>query len=130
MKSLIATLAVMSLLAALAIVASTALGSDSATTAATKTIRVDDDVFTRGSKEFRPGQKYRVAKGTRLVFRWVGSNTHNVTGTRRGREVFASRTTDETGFRYPRQGAKTFKRDTTIFCSIHPSTMRFRVDVR
>ena len=130
MKKLIATLAVMSLLAALAIAASTALGSDGASTSATKTIRVDDDVFARGSNEFNPGEKYRVAKGTKLVFRWVGTNTHNVTGVRKGREVFASRDTDETGFRYPQRGGKRFRRDTTIFCSVHPSTMRFRVDVR
>jgi plastocyanin len=130
MKKPIATLVVMSLLAALAVAASTALGSGSATTSAVKTISVDDDVFARGSNEFSPGERYRVRKGARLVFEWVGSNTHNVTGVRKGREVFASRDSDEAGFRYPRTGAKRFRRDTTIFCSIHPSTMRFRVDVR
>jgi plastocyanin len=130
MKKPLATLAVMSLLAALAIAASTALGSDSATTSATKTISVDDNVFARGSNDFDPGDRYRVAAGTKLVFEWVGSNTHNVTGLRKGREVFASRDTDETGFRYPKTGAKTFRRDTTIVCTVHPSTMRFKVDVR
>ena len=130
MKKLIATLVVLSLIAALAIAASTAGGSERAQAAATKRVGVADDVFMRGDRELRPGYRWNITRGTKFYFVWTGDDTHNVTGLRRGREVFQSRDTDETGFRYPATGGKTIRRDTTVICTIHPSTMRIRLNVR
>jgi plastocyanin len=125
LRKLLATLAVVSLLAALAVVAATASGAGDARTAKSGTIRLKDNRFADGSLDIKKG-KVNVNSGDRITFVWTGDNTHDVTGIRGGDTKFMSEQTDETGFEY----RKTFKKDTTIFCSVHPTTMRFRVNVR
>ncbi len=77
--------------------------------AATKTIRVDDNVFSPKSLTLN--------QGTKLNFRWVGDAPHNVKGA--GINI-GNRTS----------GSKTVraKRSGTLVCTIHPGmTMRLRV---
>jgi plastocyanin len=83
---------------------------------ATKTVRVDDDVFRPGSLSIRVGDTVR--------FRWVGDSPHNVTVTR-GRQKFRSSTKSSGTFsRRIRRGGRY-----RIVCTIHPGmsmTMRAR----
>ncbi len=83
---------------------------------ATKTVRVDDDVFRPGSLSIRVGDTVR--------WRWVGDNPHNVTVTR-GRQKFKSGTKRSGTFsRRIRRGGRY-----TIVCTVHPGmdmTLRVR----
>ncbi len=77
--------------------------------AATRTVRVDDNVFEPKSLTIRKGDSVR--------FRWVGRAPHNVKGA--GINI-ANRTT----------GTRTVKprRSGTLVCTIHPGmTMKLRV---
>src|SRR3712207_8316598 len=75
--------------------------------AATKTVRVDDDVFRPGSISISVGDTVR--------WRWVGDNPHNVTVTK-GRQKFRSSTKSSGTFsKRIRRGGRY-----TIVCTIHP----------
>ena len=94
----------------LALVAVTAVGATAVPAlAATKRVRVDDNVFSPRS--------LTVDKGTKLSFRWVGDAPHNVKGA--GINI-STRTS----------GRKTVtaRRSGTLVCTIHPGmTMKLRV---
>jgi len=98
----------------LAVAATAALAP--AAPAATKTVRVDDDVFRPGSLSVRVGDTVR--------WRWVGDNPHNVTVTK-GRQKFRSGNKRKGTFsRRIRRGGRY-----TIVCTIHPGmdmTLRAR----
>jgi plastocyanin len=126
MKKLIVTLVVVSLLAALAIMAATSGAEERATTAATKRLNVDDNRFrSTDSLRIRSGVA-RINRDDIIRFQWVGVNTHNVASKGTGGNRFRSTTTDETGFVY----RKRFTRDTRVICEVHPLEMKFKVDVR
>ncbi|MDQ5808071.1 MAG: plastocyanin/azurin family copper-binding protein [Actinomycetota bacterium] len=75
--------------------------------AATKTVRIDDDVFRPGSISINVGDTVR--------WRWVGDNPHNVTVTR-GRQRFRSGTKRSgTYSKRIRRGGRY-----TIVCTVHP----------
>lgn len=95
-------------LAAASVAATAALGLVAAPTgAATRTVRVDDDVFRPGSLSINVGDTVR--------WRWVGDNPHNVTVTR-GRQRFRSGTQRSGTFsRRIRRGGRY-----TIVCTVHP----------
>ena len=78
--------------------------------AATKTVRVDDNVFSP--------KTLTVKKGTKLKFTWVGDAPHNVRGA--GINI---------GIR--RSGSKTVtaRRGGTLVCTIHPG-MQMKLRVR
>jgi plastocyanin len=69
--------------------------------AATKTVRVDDDVFSP--------KTIRVKSGDKIRFTWVGSNPHNVKGA--GINIAARRSGTRT---------VTVRRFGRIVCTIHP----------
>ena len=93
-------------LPALAAVAATAVLAPSAG-GATKTVRVDDDVFRPGSLSINVGDTVR--------WRWVGDNPHNVTVTR-GKQKFRSSTKRSGTFsKRIRRGGRY-----RIVCTIHP----------
>ena len=100
---------------ALAAVAATAALVPSAT-AATKTVRVDDDVFRPGSLSIRVGDTVR--------WRFVGDNPHNVTVTK-GKQRFRSGTKSSGTYRKRIRRGGRYK----IVCTIHPGmdmTLRVR----
>ena len=99
MRKLVALVAV----AALAAVAVPAF-------AATKTVRVDDNVFSPKS--------LTINKGDTVNFRWVGDNPHNV----RGAGINIS--TRESGSRRVKP-----RKSGTLVCDIHPG-MKMRLRVR
>ena len=69
--------------------------------AATKTVRVDDNVFSP--------KTIRVSRGDKIRFRWVGSAPHNIKGA--GINIAPRRSGTRT---------VTVKRFGTIVCTIHP----------
>jgi len=83
--------------------------------------------ITLGDNFFAPGKK-TVRRGTKVRFKWVGNNSHNVTKRRGPGGGIRSRTTSSDGVNF----AKRFtKRGTYRFvCTIHPSEMRFTLRVR
>ncbi len=98
MKKLLGLLAMLSLLAA-AVPAF----------AATRTVRVDDNVFSPKS--------LTVGKGTKLRFVWVGDAPHNVKGA--GISI---------GTRTSGSKTVTARRSGTLVCTIHPGmSMKLRV---
>ncbi len=94
----------------LALVAVTAVGATAAPAlAATKTVRVDDNVFSPKS--------LTVNKGDKLRFSWVGDAPHNVKGA--GINI---------GIRRSGTRTVTARRSGRLVCTIHPGmTMRLRV---
>jgi plastocyanin len=133
-KKLLATLAVTAVLAALAIAAATgaAAGSETASPAATKTVRVVDDAFRSGTATVRK-RRTTVNKGDVIRFVWTNtSNPHNVHGIEGHRFRKPPANSNDP---YPSEDgttvSKRFRRDTTIVCDIHRSTgMRLRINVR
>ncbi|MGH2848308.1 MAG: cupredoxin domain-containing protein [Thermoleophilaceae bacterium] len=86
-----------------------------------KTVKVGDDFFNPA--------KLKVAKGTKVKFKWVDTrNPHNVAKKRGPGRDFASDTTDDPGMNY----RKKFKRAGRykLICTIHPATMVLRLKVR
>ena len=83
------------------------LGSGAA--AAATTIKVDDNFFAPHKKT--------VSSGTKVKFKWVGSNSHNVTKTKGPGGSFASETTSRKGVNF----TKKFKKSGTykLVCTIH-----------
>jgi plastocyanin len=134
LKKLLATVAVMALLAALAIIAATgsASTSESATPAATKTVRVVDDAFRSGTATVRR-KRTNVNKGDTIRFVWSNTvNPHNVHGIKGHR---FTKPPSNSSNPFPSEDgttvSKRFRRDTTVVCDIHRSTgMRLRVNVR
>ncbi len=135
MKKLLATFAVMALLAALAIAAATGSASsrsETATPAATKTVRVVDAAFRSGSATVRR-KRTTVNKGDVIRFVWTNtSNEHNVHGIKGHRFTKPPAGSDNP---FPDEPGTTvrkrFRRDTTVVCDIHRSAgMRLRVNVR
>ena len=95
----------------IALVAVTAVGATAVPAlAATKRIRVDDNVFSPKS--------LTVKKGTKLNFRWVGDAPHNVKGA--GINI---------GIRTSGRKTVRAKRSGTLVCTIHPG-MRMKLRVR
>jgi plastocyanin len=107
MRKRLLLLALVSLLVAGAIAAAQAL-------AATKKVTIGDNFYSTS--------KVTVHKGTKVTWRWTGSNRHNVTS----RGHFSSPTKSSGTF------SKTFrtKGTFTVICTIHPSQMRMKVVVK
>jgi plastocyanin len=82
---------------------------------------------TLGDNFFKPAKR-AVRKGTKVRFRWAGSNPHNVVKRRGPGRRFSSRTTSRQGVNF----AKRFTRRGTykLICTIHPSEMRMTLRVR
>jgi plastocyanin len=76
---------------------------------ASTTIQLDDNFFSPSSKT--------VSKGTKVKFKWVGSNNHNVVKKSGPGGSFSSGTTDDRGVNFK----KKFKKSGTykIICTIH-----------
>lgn len=80
-----------------------------------------------GDNFFKPAKK-TVAKGTKVRFKWVGVNPHNVTLKRGPIPSFASGTTSRRGVNF----AKRFNKAGTykLFCTIHPLEMKLKLVVK
>jgi plastocyanin len=119
MRKLLATLALVGLLAALAVaVAGPASGSD-AHSAATKIVTVRDNYFSP--------KTITVPKKTLVKFQWGkgGKGTeveHNVTGVKG--ETFHSKDLSKGTYSHR------FKKTTTVYCTVHPTTMKLVVKVK
>ena len=81
-------------------------------------VQVGDDFFNPTSVS--------IAKGTKVTFKWVGSDKHNVTKTKGPGGSFASETTNQTGFKYKHK----FKKSGTykLICTVHEG-MKTKVKV-
>jgi plastocyanin len=84
-------------------------------------VEVDDDYFVR---EGAP-PTVRVDRNDTVVWRWEGSNPHNVTVTR-GPVEFASRNKRSGTYRKKMTRRGTYR----IVCTIHAPSMRMRLRVR
>lgn len=82
-------------------------------------VKVADDFF-------KPG-KLTVKKGTKVVFKWVGSNVHNVE-LRRPNGSRAKSSPFKTSGKFRYRFRKTGK--WRAICVVHPSTMTMRIVVR
>jgi plastocyanin len=102
---------------ALALVLSLAL----AVPAAARTVRVGDDWFVRKGDP----PTVRVDKGTRVKWKWVGRDDHNVV-VDRGPRIFESDLQDSGTFRKKMRRRGTYR----IVCSIHQPDMRMTLKVR
>jgi plastocyanin len=80
-----------------------------------------------GDNFYRPTKK-TISKGTKVSFKWTGSNRHDVTLKKGPGKKFASRTTRKKGVNFTRR----FKKPGTyrIFCTIHPDQMHLRLKVK
>lgn len=80
-----------------------------------------------GDNFFKPARK-TVRRGTKVRFRWIGGNPHNVTKRRGPGRRFKSRTTRRRGVNF----AKRFRRRGTyrLICTVHPREMRLKLRVR
>ena len=112
MRRLIASLVV---LAVLGVAAAQAL-------AAVRSVRIGDDFYVR------PGRHHHtitVRKGTRVTFRWTGSNLHDVHAVR-GPVRFRSAVMTSGTFsrKLRRRGVY------VIHCDVHPHRMRLTIRVR
>ncbi len=92
--------------------------------AAGKTIRVGDYFFVRQGADT---PTVTVSKGTKVTFKWVGSNPHNVKTTS-GPVSFKSRTVSGDDYRY----RKTVRKKGTyrLVCDVHPASMRMTLRVK
>jgi plastocyanin len=89
--------------------------------AGARTIRIGDDWFGR---EGDP-PKIRVDKGTRVKWKWVGRDDHNVV-VQRGPRSFQSPLKDSGTYRKKMRKRGTYK----LICSIHQPDMRMTLKVR
>jgi plastocyanin len=80
-----------------------------------------------GDNFFDPDRK-TIAKGTRVRFKWIGEEEHNVVKKRGPGPGFASETTDVPGVNF----TKRFKRAGRyrLVCTIHPEDMKMTLRVR
>ena len=107
-------------LAALAAVAGSALLAGGATGAASTTIKLGDNFFSPDKKS--------VAKGTKVRFKWIGEEKHNVVKQSGPGGAFASETTDAPGVHYTKKFKKAGKYK--ILCTIHEEDMKLTLKVR
>jgi plastocyanin len=115
------TMTVLVAIAALAAIPALGGSAGGATgSARTTTIKLGDNFFKPARKTIR--------RGTKVRFRWVGRNPHNVTKTRGPGGRFRSRTTSRRGINF----AKRFTKRGTyrLICTIHPTEMRLTLRVR
>lgn len=88
--------------------------------AATRTVIVDDDSYSRSSMRLR--------KDDRIKFDWgTPENRHNVTSETPPAE-FHSRTTSRDSYTYTRKFTRVGTYE--IFCTVHPGAMQLTVRVR
>ena len=85
------------------------LGGATPALAAKKTVRVGDNFFSPDKKS--------VSKGTKVKFKWVGSNPHNVTKSSGPGGSFGSDTTSSRGVNFTKKFKKTGKYK--LICTIH-----------
>jgi plastocyanin len=116
-RAAIAAVAVAAILFGTALASSTASAPDG---------RVAATNITVGDNFFRPKSK-TVRRGSSVSWVWRGRVAHNVTGSRRGRVAFRSKTTARRGYRYTRR----FRRATSyrVVCTLHTG-MRMTLRVR
>ncbi len=135
MRKLIATLAVASLPALLAVGAATAApDSPQVRAAATKVAKVNDDFYSaRTCKRVKGRLTCTINKNDIMEWRWTPdpgqteTNEHNVTGVYKGNTAFASADKVDGKYRKKfRRGGRTYK----ILCTFHPENMRMNVVVR
>ena len=112
-----ATLAVMVVLVA-ALGVATVLGGTAGARAST-TVKVGDNFFSPDKKS--------VSKGTKVKFKWVGSNPHNVTKSSGPGGSFASGTTSSRGVNFTKKFKKTGRYK--LICTIH-SGMKMTLKVK
>ena len=103
------------LLVLLVVVATSVLLPLSATGAAAKHVRVGDDLA------FHP-KKLKIHKGTKVVWKWDGMLSHNVTVTK-GPVKFHSRTMTSGSYSHTFRKKGTY----TLICTIHGFKMTVRV---
>jgi plastocyanin len=87
--------------------------------AATTEVKVKDDFFKPKPAEIK--------KGDKVLWRWKGSNPHNVAGKKPGSNAVAFRSAIKTEGKYSHKFGKvgTWK----ILCEVHPTTMTMKVVV-
>lgn len=107
------------LIAIVAVAAVSGLGGV-ASAAPTTTVKLGDNFFKPARKTIR--------RGTKVRFKWVGSNPHNVTKRKGPGGGFKSRTTSRRGVNFAKRFTKrgTYK----LICTIHPTEMRLTLKVR
>ncbi len=81
-------------------------------------VQVGDDFFNPTSVS--------IAKGTKVTFKWIGVDKHNVVKKKGPGGSFSSGTTDQTGFKYKHKFKKagTYK----LICTVHED-MKMKVNV-
>jgi plastocyanin len=84
------------------------------------TVKLGDNFFSPSVKS--------VTSGTKVRFRWIGDNRHNVTKSSGPGGGFSSRTTRANGVNFAKRFTK--KGTYRLLCTIHPSTMRLKLTVR
>jgi plastocyanin len=84
-----------------------------------KTVKLGDNFF-------KPS-KTSVATGTKVKFKWTGSNKHNVAKKKGPGGSFQSTTTSARGVQF----AKKFKKAGTykLICTVHPNDMKLKLQV-
>jgi plastocyanin len=107
-------------LLALAVVAvALALAGSAGAGGGSTTIKLRDNFFDPDRKS--------IAKGTKVRFKWTGSEEHNVTKKRGPGRNFDSETTDARGVNFSRK----FKKAGSyrLICTVHPDAMKLRLNV-
>jgi plastocyanin len=107
--------------------AATAAAGGLATTtamAAGKTVKVGDYFFVRAAADT---PTVTVAKGTKVTFKWVGDDFHNVRAAS-GPATFKSATKGGDDYRFSRTLRK--KGTYRLVCDVHSATMRMTLRVR
>jgi plastocyanin len=80
-----------------------------------------------GDNFFKPKRK-AIAKNTKVRFKWIGTNPHNVTKVRGPGRNFASDTTSAPGVNFKKRFRKRGRYK--LICTVHPDQMRMRLRVR
>jgi plastocyanin len=110
----------------IAVAATAAAGGLATTTAlaAGRTVKVGDFFFVRDGADT---PTVTVSKGTKVTFKWVGTNPHNVHATS-GPTKFRSATKGGDDYRF----ARTLRKKGTyrLVCDVHPATMRMTLRVK
>ena len=125
MKRTLAMLVVIALLAALAVAGAPSSGADEQATQSARTIKVTDNKYKSGGLTISKGA-VSVPKNASIAFIWSNTkNRHDVTS-RRGGDSVKSKTTSRAGTRY----SHAFKKTTSLYCTVHPTQMKLKVNVR